>query len=275
METWLRRLRDAVYPIYAGLPPGLRRIVRRPYGFLESSPLLARPRWIRFQYNPFGREQRRTIFLEIARFQHINRPIEGYYFEFGCHQAHTMRMAWDCFRHLFDWTYVAFDSFEGLPEIEPIDRLPIWQKGKLATSEQTFRRLCLRHGVPDSRLITVKGFYDRSLTPSLKERLAPRKAAVIFVDCDLYASTVPVLAFAKDFLQPGTVIVFDDWNCFFADPDRGERRAWREFRAANPDLHFEDFLQTGMQKAFVFVGRKGAAQTGPDPDGPARPPHAE
>ena len=47
--------------------------------------------------------------------------MEGYYFEFGSHEANTMRMAWDTLRHLFDYTYVAFDSFEGLPEPDDLD----------------------------------------------------------------------------------------------------------------------------------------------------------
>ena len=52
----------------------------------------------------------------------------GYYFEFGCFEANTMRLAFDCFHHLFDWHYVAFDSFEGLPEIGEIDKQAIWEK---------------------------------------------------------------------------------------------------------------------------------------------------
>jgi predicted O-methyltransferase YrrM len=94
-----------------------------------------------------------------------------------------------------------------------------------------------------------------SLTQELKQRLLPRKAAVVYIDCDLYLSTVPVLRFIEDFLQPGTVIVFDDWNCFLADPNRGERRAWREFRAASPELQFEPFVSKGMQASFIFTGR--------------------
>lgn len=167
-----------------------------------------------------------------------------------------MRMAWDAFHHLFDWHYVAFDSFEGLPDISAIDRQEIWKKGKLKTDEEVFLATCHRHGMPAERLSTVKGFYDETLTPELRNRLGPRKAAVVYVDCDLYLSTVPVLDFVKDFLQPGTIIVFDDWNCFLADPDRGERRAWREFLEREPNLKFEEFSSTGMQKAFVFVGWK-------------------
>ncbi len=194
--------------------------------------------------------------LDIARFATINRPITGYYMEFGSHEANTMRMAWRAFGGLFDWDYIAFDSFQGLPDIAPVDEQEIWAKGRLETAEAEFLRLCHRAGLPADRLRTVKGFYDDSLTPELQQRLLPRKAAVVYVDCDLYLSTIPVLDFVKPFLQPGTIIVFDDWNCFLGDPEKGERRAWREFLEANPDLRFEPFVQTGMQASFIHLGPK-------------------
>lgn len=211
-------------------------------------------RWTRSQYWQFGQDQRSYVFLSIARFLHINRPVSGYYFEFGCNEANTVRMAWSNFQYLFDFHYVGFDSFEGLPEIEEIDKQPIWAKGKLAFAEEEFIRRATAHGIPRNRLSTVKGFYDVSLTPQLKQRMQPTKAAVIYIDCDLYASTVPVLAWTKDFLQIGTVIVFDDWFCFHGDPRRGEQRAWFEFLQQNPQLRFAPFVQTNEAQAFIFLG---------------------
>jgi hypothetical protein len=108
-------------------------------------------------------------------------------------------------------------------------------------------------------LRTVKGFYEESLTDELAASLLPRQAAIIYVDCDLYKSTVPVLAFIRPFLQIGTLIAFDDWNCFFARPDHGQRRAWREFRDANPDLRFEPFYASHMMASFIFVGNNATA----------------
>lgn len=218
-----------------------------------------REAWMEREYEGFRSRARRDLFLSIAIFCYQNRPIDGYYLEFGCHNARTIRLAYDAFRVLFDWTYVAFDSFEGLPEIPEIDRMGAWRPGGLKTSEEDFLRLVLEHGIPRDRLVTVKGFYDRSLTPELKRRLLPARAAVVFIDCDLYTSTVPVLEFVQDFLQPGTVLVFDDWWCFRGDPDRGERRAFREFRERYPDLVFEEFVHTSEAKAFIFLGRRGEA----------------
>lgn len=211
-------------------------------------------RWIRRRYWQFGQTQRDYMYMSIARFLHINRPIPGYYFEFGCNEANTMRKAWDHFQHLFDFTYVGFDSFEGLPTITEIDKQPIWEKGKLAFAEQRFISRVLSHGMPKEKLRTIKGFYDASLTSDLKSRLLPTKAAVIYIDCDLYASTTPVLEWIVDFLQLGTVIVFDDWFCFYGDPMRGEQLAWNEFRQRHPELRFSEFVRTNEAASFIYVG---------------------
>jgi hypothetical protein len=93
---------------------------------------------------------------------------------------------------MFDWTYVAFDSFEGMPEITEIDYNAMWKKGSSATSEAELIAILESGGMPRDRLITVPGFYDQSLTSETAERLLPQKAAVIYIDCDLYISTVPV-----------------------------------------------------------------------------------
>ena len=87
----------------------------------------------------------------------------------------------------------------------------------------------------------------------MKRKLLPRKAAVIYIDCDLYTSTVHVLDFIQDFLQRGTIIVFDDWNCFFGDPNKGERKAFREFLAKNSGLVFEEFIRTNEAATFIFL----------------------
>lgn len=234
----------------------LRRIY---FGIAKRIPYTkhhSREKWVNEVYAQFGRNERKRIFLSIARFFHINRPMEGYYFEFGCHEANTMRMAWDATKYLFNWHYVAFDSFEGLPEIAKIDEQEIWKKGRLKTSVESFRAIVTGHGMPESRLTTIKGFYNESLTSELKQKLLPKKAAVIYIDCDLYVSTVDVLNFIKDFLQRGTIIVFDDWYCFHGDPNKGERKAFREFCEQNGELVFEDFVQTNEAKSFIYLGTK-------------------
>lgn len=216
-------------------------------------------------HEAFRDRQREHLFFNIARFCFLNKLTDGYYLEFGCHKARTMRLAWEHTGPIFDWTYVGFDSFAGLPESTGIDLAAGCGKGALCTSEETFRDLVTAAGLPAERLRTVKGFYEESLTPALAEELSPGKASVVFIDCDLYHSTVPALAFARPFLRRGTVIVFDDWFCFFGDPELGERRAWAEFRRENPRLRFVEFVQNGEVQAFICLGEEAG-------EGEQRPP---
>lgn len=244
------KLRDA----YDRLPNTLKKLIREVYYAVPGTERWKRERWVRNVYTKAMHDQRRHIFISIAHYAHINRPTSGYYFEFGSHGANTMRMAYDTFRYLFDFTYVSFDSFVGLPEIADIDKQDIWQKGKLKTSEDDFRRICISHGMSNEKLITVPGFYDQSLGDATAKRFDGKAAAVIYIDSDLYESAVPVLRFVERFIVVGSVIVFDDWNCFHGDPNRGERRAFREFCQLNPNLQFEPFVATGMQSSFICVG---------------------
>lgn len=225
-------------------------------GVVESA-VDERRRWVAEVYDPFRERARRDLFLSLAVFCNQNRPEAGYYFEFGCHGARTMRLAYDAFHALFDWSYVACDSFAGLPEPAGIDRHPGWRRGALCTTEEDFVRTVVGHGMAREKLITVPGFYQQSLTPELRDQLLPVRAAVIFVDCDLYESAVRVLEFSRHFLTRGTVLVFDDWFCFCGDPERGERRAFREFRQRHPRLRFEDFVQGSEVKAFIYLGEDG------------------
>jgi hypothetical protein len=68
------------------------------------------------------------------------------------------------------------------------------------------------------------------------------KVAVALIDCDLYSSTVDVLAFIKDMLVDGSIVMMDDWNTFNADDNKGERLAFSEFLAENPQITAEELF---------------------------------
>jgi len=239
--------------IFQYLPDAIKTVARTSRANIPWTKIGGQRRWVSETYSKFGLEERRRIFLSIARFHHINRPVPGYYFEFGCNEANTMRMAWDSFHYLFDRQYVGFDSFAGLPAITEIDKQEIWEKGKLAYDEQLFINQVISNGMPREKLITVKGFYEDTLTDELAAKFVPQKASVVYIDCDLYTSTVPILKWIPQFLQVGTVIVFDDWNCFKGDPSRGERRAWHEFSKEHSDIGFEPFVSTGEAQSFICI----------------------
>ena len=152
-----------------------------------------------------------------------------------------------------DIRFFAFDSFDGLPEPVGIDKLePRYSKGRYDCSEDEFKTILRSRGVDLSQVITVPGFYEDSLTPAVKSQHQMKAATIVMVDCDLYESTKIVLEFITSLVVEGTVIIFDDWFNFKANPGLGEQRACREWLESNPDLRLTPFARWGMsQQAFI------------------------
>nr|WP_229686425.1 class I SAM-dependent methyltransferase [Longimycelium tulufanense] len=107
-----------------------------------------------------------------------------------------------------------FDSFQGLPEG--------WRSGFPAG-------MFTVDGLPDvPGAELVVGWFDDTLPAFLAEHQGP--VAFLHVDADLYSSTRTVLEQVGPRLQPGSVIVFDEffnypgWQCH-------EYRAWQEYVA--------------------------------------------
>lgn len=183
--------------------------------------------------------------------------IEGDYYEFGCHKARTFRMSLSEARkkNFNNMNFYAFDSFAGLPQINDIDRFPGWNKGGLKTTEESFDTIIEKHGLCLDRIIKVKGFYKDILTTEIQKEFLAKgpKPAIVYVDCDLYESADAVLRFIEPLLQDGSVLCFDDWNNYRANPNKGERRAFKEF-VTHSGLHFEEFISVGwFGKSFVFI----------------------
>lgn len=183
--------------------------------------------------------------------------IGGDYVEFGSHGATTFRLAFDQIRqrgiqrHLW-----AFDSFQGLPpQAGPKDEHPVWLQGTMATSETDFHALCQAHGLRRNQYTTVAGFYDQTL-PKLGTGDAPADIALAYVDCDLYSSTQSVLAFLAPRLKHGMLIAFDDYFCWSATQMSGERQAFEEFRATQPQWNFHRYRDYGWAGCSFLVEKR-------------------
>jgi O-methyltransferase len=188
--------------------------------------------------------------------------IVGDYYEFGLYAGFTFYHAQQEAKRLnLDYmNFWGFDSFCGLPEVDELDAIGIagiFSTGAYACDEETVRKLLNQFVVDWGRTHLIAGWYDDTLTDVLAIEKGMKQASVILVDCDLYQSTVPVLKFIEPLVQSGTVILFDDWNCF-GDSDKGERRAFREFLEAHPKWNAEEFFSFGWHGQSFIMHRKEA-----------------
>jgi O-methyltransferase len=160
-----------------------------------------------------------------------NERVRGDYAEFGVLAGRTFLEAYLASKRfeLESMAFHAYDSFEGLPHVQGIDAEGPFTTGQFASPRSVFDSVT--EEVPLQRKTVTHGFYDASLLNAPRHELA-----LVWIDCDLYESTVPVLDFITDQVTEGTVLVFDDWYCYRGRPDRGEQRACVEWLADNPHI---------------------------------------
>ena len=156
-------------------------------------------------------------------------------------------------------TVYGFDSWDGLPFDQ--DHHPRWNKGLFKMNHSYHPTITLqKHVTPEDvcdffktvslpKPILIKGFYENIQMPSSIDKIA-----LAHIDCDLYESTLQVLEFIKNKLTIGSLILFDDWFHYKADPTKGEQKAFNEFLQQNPTIKVEQFLRYAtFCNAFVIV----------------------
>ena len=146
-------------------------------------------------------------------------------------------------------TLHGFDSFEGLPEnwAGTFER-----KGK-------FGRGGALPEVP-ANVALHKGWFEQTL-PAFIAANPGQAVAFLHIDCDIYSSTVTVFREVGSRLQPGTVIVFDE---YFNYPnwERHEFRAFQEFiRDSGFSYRYLGFAQKNGHVAVVLGARTDVAKT--------------
>ena len=151
---------------------------------------------------------------ELWRIAFARRAPRGLIVEFGVFRGASIRF----FASLTQETIYGFDSFEGLRED--------W-KG-WAARKGTFDTGGVMPRVP-ANVSLSKGWFDQTLPAFLAEHREP--FCFVHIDCDTYEATSTVLALAGCRLQPGTVVLFDEYFGYRGWRD-GEWKAWQELVSA-------------------------------------------
>lgn len=147
----------------------------------------------------------------LRRAAELARTHAGLICEFGVFQGASINLLANC---LPEREIYGFDSFEGLPAT--------WRVGFLQGSFSTSGTL----PAVRSNVSLIKGWFSDTLGEFLAQH--PQPAALLHIDCDLYASTKTVLDALQPRIRPGTLLVFDE---YFNYPgwQKHEHKAFQEF----------------------------------------------
>jgi len=127
--------------------------------------------------------------------------IQVLYLEFGVASGHSFSW-WLSHNTHPESRFFGFDTFEGLPE-----NWGGYRKGDMAYETGST-------GLGDRRAHLVKGTFQDTLTPFMEEHRGSLKETrkLIHLDADLFSSTLFVLSQLYPWLQPGDLILFDEFN---------------------------------------------------------------
>lgn len=196
--------------------------------------------------------------------------ISGDYVEFGSWGANTFKLAYGhtaggpVTRHMW-----AFDSFAGLPETsDPRDVHPGWRTGGPGQGGvDQFHAACEDHGIPRDAYTAIEGYYDDSLPPFGTDA-PPADIALVYLDCNLYTSTVSALRFLSPRLKHGMIIAFDDYWCWSPTDVSGERTAFHQFEAEHPQWVFTRFKEVNWGGLSFVVEDARCLTSGPNGQAP-------
>jgi Macrocin-O-methyltransferase (TylF) len=137
--------------------------------------------------------------------------LSGLYLEFGVHTGKSINFSAKRVKSDIH----GFDSFDGLPEF--------WRDGY----DKGVFSLGSKLPKVQSNVILHPGWFDKTL-PEFIKTLAPDDViAFLHIDCDLYSSTKTIFDELGIYIQPKTIILFDD---YFNHPhwQQGEHKAFLE-----------------------------------------------
>ena len=189
--------------------------------------------------------------------------LEGDYLEFGVFRGDSLAAAWRgaVAGGLDGMRFLGFDSFEGLPGAHRDAEAGRWAPGAMAVGEEAVRANLADLGVDLGRVTLVPGFYDRVLDDALRTRLGLTRAAVVYLDCDLYDSTLTALRWVTPLLATGTLLAVDDWFTFGTRPGAGARAAVMTWLAEDHGFALVPFRSAGLNFEAFFV--QAADDVGP------------
>ena len=139
-----------------------------------------------------------------------------------------------------DGTLYLFDSWTGIPEPWKLSETLTEPAGRWKFPQHTGVLLQEK----DNRLIITDGFFEKTLPYQFREQLG-----LINIDCDLYSSTRDILFGALEYIQEGTVIIFDEligYQCY-EDHEYKALMEWLEETGYKMEWHAkESFAAVGV-----------------------------
>lgn len=196
-----------------------------------------------------------SIEHNIAKIQMLKRAfyhcdlerIEGAYLEFGVFEGTSFLAALklnERFASCCPRNFYGFDSFdEGFKYFDDQDKHPFFKEGEFKSSLNKVLRRLRKH--KNQQLIP--GYFEETVQGKSPLQVLGRdeKVAIIFIDCDLMGPALIALTFAKTMLQPGSIVILDDYWAYKGSTELGTCGALQTFLKGQSEIKMRDYYPYG------------------------------
>ena len=179
--------------------------------------------------------------------------IEGDFAEFGVGSGASATMIGSLFQKYLKNSqthFHLFDTFEGLPEPQGLDKHPQWEKGSWNFSKRVVEWRISKINLMRHKTLFYEGYFNKFSSKDLPHNL---KLSLVHFDCDLMSSTENALNIINPFISEGAIFLFDDYFCYGGDPKFGEARAFSDWQINSKFKAIDWFSYSSHGKAFIMV----------------------
>ena len=177
--------------------------------------------------------------------------MDGDYLEFGLYIGSSFCASIKCCKSVEylneknkETKFYGFDSFEGFGEISEDDRHPFFTDYNFKTTyDKVFKRV--KKVAKNYQFELIKGFFNETLS-FLPDKYGIKKSRIILIDSDTYEAAKDALKFSLSTLQEGTFLMFDDFMSYKGNLNKGESKAFNEFKSENNNIIFREVFRYGM-----------------------------
>jgi len=217
----------------------MKKIINKLFRLLGQQPKLK-----------LTHKEEKKLIIELCAKKISQWGIKGGYYDFECYKGKTIINAHKAFKeYSLNINIYGFDDFRDAPNLKT-DYYTSEIINKTKWSKKSLLNYLNNSDFGLNNTLITKIDYDDLPSSNLKSDINFDKAAIIWIDCNIYNNTLQVLNWVKEFIQTGTIIVFDDYFRF--NPPYGESGAYQTFLNNSPDIKSHLLFSTGDRKVFVI-----------------------
>lgn len=198
--------------------------------------------------------------IKKAMFMNYHDGTTGDYLEFGVFTGSSFNFAMKInkkmekiFKKKIHTHFIGFDSFQGFGKINSIDENPSFKSNLFKVNKKKVINN-IKNNSKGQKFKLIEGFYQKTIKHKNTNNYGIDKSRIIMIDCDLKESTTLALNFVKPSLQEGTIIIFDDFNFYKGNKNKGEYGAFENFKNKNPGIEFRKIFDYGYSgRAFIIA----------------------